>query len=358
MKSSSYVAWVFVALGAALITITTAIHAQDCLEFVGELEEPAEWVAVSGSHAYFSNGGSLFVADVSDPANPEMVLEMPLGVDYIARVFATENFVYVVAYVWNISASLIVIDVSEPSSPISRGSCFLWVPGGSYSNLAVYGTYAYVAGRGYGLAIIDVSDPDSPILVGSHQGDFTAVAANDVYAYVTGLVGNTYGLHVVDTSDPAQPTTLSSVTFDVAMWDIEAVGGYAYVTFKSGLFFSPVGLTIADVSNPLDPHWMGEIRWDGCGQAAVGRQVAVSGNFAYVTCNGQKNGPNLWAADVSDPQKPLGVGHVQLSYRDVAVHGGFVYTDGFLSISRDCSSVVFSDSFESGDCSAWSLEVP
>jgi hypothetical protein len=63
------------------------------------------------------------------------------------------------AYVADNWAGLRVIDVSNPSSPREVG--FYDTPGYAYG-VAVSGTYAYVADVWEGLRVIDVSNPSSP----------------------------------------------------------------------------------------------------------------------------------------------------------------------------------------------------
>ena len=71
---------------------------------------------MSGDYAYFGSGMALMVADVSDAAAPQVVGEIVLpGV--IFNVAVSGSY----AYVADDDAGLRVIDVSTPASPIEVG---------------------------------------------------------------------------------------------------------------------------------------------------------------------------------------------------------------------------------------------
>ena len=78
------------------------------------------------------------------------------------------------------------------------------------------GSYAYVTGQGSdSLVVVDVSDPASPVIRGSVvsssflSGAKVAVAVSGSYAYMT--AHNLHSLVVVDVSNPASPVIRGSV---------------------------------------------------------------------------------------------------------------------------------------------------
>ena len=79
--------------------------------------------------------------------------------------------------------TLLVIDISNPSSPSLTGS---YVSPAYASNIYVDGYYAYLADGGDDLQIVDISNPSSPSLAGSYVSpDWTlGVYAIGSYAYV------------------------------------------------------------------------------------------------------------------------------------------------------------------------------
>jgi hypothetical protein len=82
--------------------------------------------------------------------------------NFPAGVAVSGSFAYVAAHY---SDSLVVIDVSNPVSPVIRGSVVSSsLPDGPL-NVAVSGSYAYVAAAN-SLVVVDVSNPVSPVIQG------------------------------------------------------------------------------------------------------------------------------------------------------------------------------------------------
>jgi hypothetical protein len=89
-------------------------------------------------------------------------------------------------------------------------------------HVAVSGSYAYVAGyHSYSLVVIDISNPASPVIRGSvlcAQASFVAVSGS--YAYVTGQGSNS--LVVIDISNPASPFIRGSVVSSSLLEQVRA----------------------------------------------------------------------------------------------------------------------------------------
>jgi len=148
------------------------------------------------------------------------------------------------------------------------------ISGGS-KNVAVAGDYAYVAAGSAGLIIVNVSNPESPVLVGS----YTARTANDVavsngYAYVAsgGNADGTNGLLVLNVLPPSAPARAGFLKTAGAARGVAIQGNYAYLA--DGLN----ELVMINVSNPAAPSQAGK-------SASVIRNFAdvfVSGSSAYI----------------------------------------------------------------------------
>jgi hypothetical protein len=96
-----------------------------------------------------------------------------------------------------------VIDVRNPTNCVRVG----FVPG-SYHDVDVVGTYAYVADDDAGLQVIDVSVPANPVRLWSDTGGSAwGVQVTDSYAYVA---DGPSGLRVIDVSDPTNPVRVGS----------------------------------------------------------------------------------------------------------------------------------------------------
>ena len=86
------------------------------------------------------------------------------------------------AYITDMNKGLKIIDISNPSSPVVKGT--LDTPGYA-QDIAVAGNYAYVADSYNGLNIIDISNPNTPALKGIY--DTSGVAE---VAWGVTIVGN------------------------------------------------------------------------------------------------------------------------------------------------------------------------
>jgi hypothetical protein len=167
--------------------------------------------------------------------------------------------------------------------------------GGSAFGVAVQGNYAYV-GEGRSLLVLDISTPSSPSKVGKVvlPGVVMDVALFGQYAYVAALEG---GLQVVKISNPAAPSICGfySTTNQASAEAITILGGLAYVAD------SYAGLEIFDLGNPVVPVLLSSTN---CGNAfAVKVKASGNGVLAYVSTSG-----SLCVVDVSQPSSPVLLG--------------------------------------------------
>ncbi|KXS41675.1 MAG: LVIVD repeat protein [Methanolobus sp. T82-4] len=193
------------------------------------------------------------------------------------------------AYVTDSENGLVVVDVSNPSSPIPAGRCDV---NGSAHDIAVEGDNAYVTGEENGLRIIDISNPSSPALIGSYDPDGIerGVAISEGYAY---LANGRNGLVIIDVSNSSSPVfagNFSQSGFNA--FDVVVEEDYAYVASEFGLFIfdvsDPKSPTITGRTNPL--NLMDEI-YEG---------ITVSGNRTYSIDSYNR----LFIDDISDPSSP------------------------------------------------------
>jgi PKD repeat protein len=214
------------------------------------------------------------------------------------------------AYVADNSSGLRVIDISDPANPTEVG--FYDTPG--YANgVAVSGTYAYVADSN-GLRVIDISDPAHPTEVGYYDTSAANVAVSGTYAYVAAAAG----LRVIDVSDPANPTEVGFYDTPGNAYGVAVSGRYAYVADWGS------GLRVIDISDPAHPTEVGFYDTPG---SAYG--VAISGSYAYVA----DRGSGLRVIDISDPANPTEVGFYDTPGNaiGVAVSGRYAYVADWIS---------------------------
>ena len=287
------------------VLVSGSVAFGECPDLIGRVPYgPSIAVATSGTHAYFSSGGVLMIADVSNPAVPIVVGEVELPGE-IFDIEVAGGFAHVACY----NRGYWMVDVSLPSAPVIVGSftTSLWATG-----LDVSGDHVYVTNVAdpEDLKILDVSVPGSIQQVGSIWGAHVSpndVAVSEGYAYVVGIDD---GLVVVDVSDPTMPGVVGGFACDGYAVALDA--GYAFVAGYED------GLMVFDVSDPMNPVEVDVIPqpWP--------TDVDVVGGFAYVSA-----GYDLLIYDVSDPNALLEVGSVSTRTIAVSVSGGNAFSAGF-----------------------------
>ena len=191
------------------------------------------------------------------------------------------------AYV-GMGASLVILDVSDPSSPIAVGKLAGFPD--FISDIDVYGTRAYLADYSGGLQVVDISTPESPVLLGAYQTmqPIYRVYVRDDCAYIT----ERSVLHIIDIRNPSNLYWVGGWQSGSIISDIEFDGDYLYVV--DGI----EGLEIIDISNPSNPfvasNYDTEIITDSFSS------VCLSGILAYVNCRGS----GMLVIDVSEPTEP------------------------------------------------------
>ena len=153
-------------------------------------------------------------------------------------------------------------------------------------DVVVDGNYAYVAAGTGGLRVIDISNPTAPREVAALAVGENARAIDHEGTTVYLGDNGPSGLHVIDVSDPAAPRELGAAEWRAGIWEISAVGDYAYVADGYDLF-------IFDVADPTAPRQVGSV-----GTNCSALDVALAGHYAYVA---DHDNCGLLIADISDP---------------------------------------------------------
>ncbi|MFC1839600.1 DNRLRE domain-containing protein [Thermodesulfobacteriota bacterium] len=269
-------------------------------------------VFVSGIYAYVADGvlNGLHVVDISNPSNPEVIVESGFVLGAANGVYVSGNYAYVAFDDWdNNTGSLQIIDISDPSNPLTLGS--VDTPGIA-TDVYVSGNYAYVTCKGDfnfegdykgGLQIINVSEPLYPLLVDHvdlpYHAHGVTVSGNYAYVAIAGdlFLGGDYagGLQIIDISVPSYPLPMGLVDLPGLADDVYVSGDYAYVADGGG------GLQVVDIIDPESPYITGSA--DTAGSAT---DVYISGDYAYVS---DMIG-GLQQIDISDPLNPLVIGMV------------------------------------------------
>ncbi len=182
-------------------------------------------VEVSGSFAYVVNVGSntLQVFNVSNPAAP--TLAASVATSQPQSVVVSDSFAYVVSS-FAFTSTLQVFNISNPAAPALVGSIAIGTNG---LEVAVSGSFAYVATGLNAVRIFNISNPAAPTLAGSiSTPDFlSGVAVSGSFAYVASLPNT---LQVFNISNPAAPTLAASVATAARPSSLAVSGSLAYVT--------------------------------------------------------------------------------------------------------------------------------
>ncbi len=142
--------------------------------------DSARDVTVVGRYAYISDSSNgMIILDVQNPASPRLIGSYNTSI-------TTYDIVVLGKYAYLFgSPDVTIIDISNPASPTLVSSVSSGVGNGGF-NGTVAGRYAYISDYNSGLVVVDVSDPTSPVQV-SLQSDQSGVYDVDVvgrYAYV------------------------------------------------------------------------------------------------------------------------------------------------------------------------------
>jgi hypothetical protein len=270
-------------------------------------------IAVAGRYAYVVNSSlaTLQVIDVSNPSAPVSIGSVatagtPFSVTVAGRY----------AYIANSgSQTLQIFDVSNPSAPLILGSV---ATGSGPFFVTVAGRHAYVANATANtLQIFDLGKPAAPVVVGSvgTGAHPSSIAVAGRYAFVVNGSGNT--LQVFDVGNPSAPVSVGSTATSSSPNSIAVVGRYAYVANAAGT------LQVFDVSTPSTPLSVGSAATKG-----IANSISVAGRFAYVANAGVSSAQvSLQVFDVSTPAAPLSVGSVPAASNpnSLAVAGRYAY---------------------------------
>ncbi|MFA5750580.1 MAG: hypothetical protein WC895_05220, partial [Candidatus Shapirobacteria bacterium] len=276
-------------------------------------------IAISGRYAYITdqNSDRLSVYDLSNPQYPALVGYVAAGLDP-EYVFVSGRYAYVstlggIVGDDVIRPRIVVIDVSNPSSPVITSSTSI----GSGGGFAIQGKYAYVGDySGNQLHILDLSSPSIPEEVGAvSTGAGTNpqyVAVKGRYAYVTG-VGNS-SLTVIDVSSSTNPVVTDSIAVGSFPVGIALEGAYAYVANSTDNTISivnvgnPSNLTIATTTPAIFSQ-----PWN----------FIIQGRYLYVV----NYNAGISAVDITSSTNPILVTNIPtgVNPNDIAISGKYAY---------------------------------
>jgi len=190
-----------------LAVVGTCDISADC---VTKMSLSGDLACLTMSYGWWGMPLGLFLVDVSDPANPQVVgsLELEAQTAQEPRPVAVfQDHVYV-----GDGNDLLVVDISDRTSPtpIGKVSC-----PGRIEDIAVSGNRAYVGISDGRLRVYDISEPATPVLVGQYDGK--GQSASRLIGTRVAVAGDCVAL-----ADPGRGVVL----FDISSLPAEVQGSF------------------------------------------------------------------------------------------------------------------------------------
>jgi len=312
--------YAYIAIGDRFLVADVA---GDTALVVATVTTSAKAISVSGQYAYVGHDNGLTVFDISDPANP--VEKGSLTGTKVTCLHAQSSTVYVGFNTYP-DKGLGIVDASEPMHPTRTGFVQTKITIGSHTwfknpeVLDVEGNYAYVGCVGSAsLFVIDVTNPASPTITGYNEFitdlsfDISSLDVEAQYAFMTVSAGPSLGLYVLDVSDKAAPAVATVLD---EPWDashIAASGDTLYVAAVHKLF----------VYWFPDPHDLRPV--------LLGSDITCAGLFRIFDSGKRLYGVKdntLHILDVSDPGALVSLGEYVTAkepIQEVFVLGDYAY---------------------------------
>jgi hypothetical protein len=263
-------------------------------QIVGSYDTPGgSWdVRVAGDRAYVADGvGGLLILNVSDPQHPAKVGAYATWPAYKVKVVG--NRVYIAGG----TTGLQILDAGIPAHPAWLGDLPM---SGFAVDVDLAGDRAYVAKRGIwdgsqyvggGLEVVNIVDSSHPASLGSYALEYAnSVQVIGDRAYIAGLDG----LHILNIANPSNITELGTEPLVGVNNDLQVVDNRVYMTFDSGA--TTIALAIIDVSNPAAPALLSSFPINGLTSHS---QLQAVGNLVYVAYDSAMD-----ILDVSDAAHP------------------------------------------------------
>jgi hypothetical protein len=257
------------------------------------LSDPRD-VVVSGNIAYCAAQAGLMIIDITNPAAPTLLSEVPvLGECWSLTL--NGNFVYLPAD----TGGLYTIDVTTPTAPtIVNRSTYLGRPSRTFMD----GTYLYVTDNSGHLGVFDITVPSTPAGVNSYavpgHGGNLGYAMIKVGSYL--YCGFGTDVVVINVSAPTAPVWVTSRYTYYSAWAFAQKGNYLYMASLN----TPV--PIFDVSTPSAPFEATE--WSAPYQVQ-GVEISPSGDLVL---SNKDQGMTIF--NLSAPLAPVLVGSYPIAH--------------------------------------------
>lgn len=246
-------------------------------------------------------GSNFWVADLSDPLQPELLDQGEQGVSFTCAYQAEINANQLYVPDW---LGFSIVDLSQPDKPVLSGQ--YPVDGNVDHLLAGQGVVYWTNYRSdNSLIVLDASDPAQLQVLGPVESSWsTDLASGQGYLYVAAWMD---GLAIYDLRDQLHPEPLPGLgreqvesEFDEGVSLVEFAENYLYAA-------SYLDADIMDLANPAAPRRAGSYQFtqeSGFGQLDL---LAAQDDLVICSLMQTQNEPetfNLVVLDASQPEKP------------------------------------------------------
>ncbi len=198
-----------------------------------------------------ANGNVIDVVSISTPSSPQILTNISYNVVYPSGLALVGNMLYVVGQNTSSQPRFVAIDVSNPSSPIVRGTHdFTSFGNGFGAAVGVSGNKAIVGltASTYSVRVLDISSIATPV----ERGGLTNIHAQDIrmssdgnYAFVTDY--NSNSVQILNLTNLNSPFAVTNITLDsTSLTGLDILGNELCAATIRGVF-------VFDVSIPAAP---------------------------------------------------------------------------------------------------------
>jgi hypothetical protein len=235
-------------------------------------------IALDGGRAHsITSGGELNIVTIVSASQLSLAGTIPQEPMYIFDIFPS-GYAYMAGHsMQSYTPQLKVYNLADPLNPIIRATLSTSAESGGAYRITKRGSFAYLLEDSGTLRIVDVSQSSNPVLRGSlpgtsggHGYDF-AFSADGQQLYV----GTSTGFNVVDVTGPDAPSLQGSNNIGSSVYGLDVVQSLVFAASPGR------GVLVFDVSNPLQPVL---IRSYATPAGTFVRDVYVQGEYVYVAC--------------------------------------------------------------------------
>ena len=238
-------------------------------------------IVLDGGRAYsVTTGGGLNIVTIDSASQLSPAGTIPGGL-YILDICLSSD-AYVVGGD-NLNPQLKVYNLADPANPIVRATLTTSAASGFAYRITKRGSLAYLLEDSGTLRIVDVSQSSNPIPRGSLPGASGGYGRYDFAFSADGqrlFVGTGTGFNVIDVTNPNAPSLQGSNNIGSRVFGLDVVQNLIFVASSGG------GVLVFDITDPLQPV----LRWSYATPTFTAfrgggvSDVTVQGDYVYAAC--------------------------------------------------------------------------